>query len=96
MSNPANQTCATCRYHLVEEPVEIGKPGDCRAHPPQVTMIPVVEQSLAGVQRQGLQQLTYWPKTQRDHWCGEWMGTVTIGGNLDRLPHAPAGREGRG
>ena len=90
MPKPNNQSCANCLFYQPEEPVQIGQSSDCRAHPPQVALIPVMEQALAGVQRQGMQLLTYWPKTNRDHWCGEWQGAITFEGG--RVPSL----EGRG
>jgi hypothetical protein len=57
--------CATCRFFLPAERPE------CRAHPPQTSFVAVPQQTLQGPAI-GIQQISSFPHTQLEHWCGEW------------------------
>jgi hypothetical protein len=53
--------CYTCRFWKGSSHGE----GECRRHPPQLTVVPDGNEECPGVK-------TAWPETDQEDWCGEW------------------------
>jgi hypothetical protein len=63
-------TCATCRYYLVEATGVV-----CRRYPPTPAIIPASMLQAATI-------LPLWPNPGAGAWCGEFRPAETVGGVL--------------
>lgn len=71
-------SCSTCRhFHGAATPIDLtssGPHGECRRYPPTRNDV---------VTPQGIGQMSGWPTTRRNFYCGEWAPSVATERNGD-------------
>lgn len=68
-------TCSTCRWFLAAPAIDLSSTaphGECRRLPPTRSDIATPH---------GIGNLSGWPTTKRQNWCGEYASLPTTAGN---------------
>lgn len=67
--------CKTCKF-FSRLPTESDQ-GECRWGPPQVTIVLLPHQDIAGRRGMAPQNFTAWPLVQDEQFCGQWAGRIS-------------------